>query len=206
MSDYSGDYLTARNKINQGTDWRGTASVAVDGNELAIGHRLLNEEEFFDIKRVIPLSELREYRDEDESDAEKRLRELQSRDEELTKEETEELEQLQGEIAAKQDDIEDALGKEAYDKLMWAGKQAIMPTEDDIEDIIQASPEVQREVLCQDGEDLPNPMLPGSVEPRLKRDMVETVEAQPYPIKYTIGMKAFVETVSVLGNGLNREG
>lgn len=198
--DYSGDYLTARDKINQGVDWRGTANVPVDGETMQFGHRLLNETEFHDLKRVIPLSELREYKNSDESDAEKRLQELQQKDE-LSDAEERELEQLQAEVAAMQDDIEDALGEDAYDEIMRAGRRAIMPTEDDVEDIINAPHDVQRRVLGE----VPQMLDFDTAEELLKEDMVETVSQQPYPIKFTVGMQAFAETVRVLGNGIRRE-
>lgn len=204
MSDFSGDYITARKKINEGTDWRGSANVPIDGDATELGFRLLSESEFLELKRIIPLSELQEYQDEDQTESEQRLQELQEKDE-LTDEEVRELENLQAKLATMQDKIEDALGKDAYDKIMWAGKKAIMPTEADVEDYLGADPELQCRIAGVGSvAELPNPLTFDDAEEILKRDMVETVSHQPYPIKFTLGMQAFMETVRVLGNGLRR--
>jgi len=198
--DYNGDWITARQKINEGTDWRGTANVTVDGEAREIGFRLLNESEFLDLKRVIPLSDLQEYQDEDQSEAEERLQELQSKDE-LTDEEERELETLQAKVASMQDEIEDKLGQEAYDEILRAGKRAVMPTEGDVQDILDAPLDVQKQILHH----VPDYMDFEAAEELLKQDMEQTIEDQPYPIKFTLGMQAFMESVKVLGNGLNRE-
>lgn len=200
MSDYQGSWITARRKINEGTDWRGTANVSIDGQTHEIGFRLLNESEYLDVKRVVPLSELKDYQDENESDAEERLRELAGKDE-LTEAEEEELEDLQGEVASMQDQIEDALGTEAFNKILWAGKQTVMPTEDDIRDVLDMPPTQQREILPH----VPDYLDEETVEELLKQDMEEQIENQPYLIKFTIGMQAFLETTRVLGNGLTQQ-
>ena len=205
--EYSGDWITARRKINKGKDWRGTANVSIGGQTMEIGHRLLTESEFLDLKRTLPLSELQEYREEDQSEAEQRLEELQQQDD-LSPEEADELETLQAKVAAMQDDIEDALGEDAYDKIIWAGKRAVMPTEQDCEDFVNAPPSVQVDIAdVTSPNQLPNPMTPGDeeVEQLLKQDMLATIEGCPYPLKFNIGMQAFMESVRVLGNGLTRE-
>lgn len=202
--EYSGDWITARQKINKGVDWRDTANVSLGGTTAEIGHRLLHEPEYLEIKQALSLGELREYKDEHQTDAQERLLELQEKDE-LTDEEEAELDDLSAEVAQQTDEMEEALGTDAYDRLMWAGKRAIMPTQDDLEDFVFNAPtEVQREVLGE----VPNHLSPDDpeVESALKSDMVETVSEQPFPITLNIGMQAFMETIRVLGNGFDREG
>lgn len=203
QTDYSGDYLTGRRKVSQGTDWRGTVNVSLGDDTVSWGHRLLNESEFFEVKQIISLSEFEDYKDEDQPDAQERLLELQEK-EELTDEEEAELQDLSREMAAETDKIEDALGDDAYDKLMWAGKQAVMPTDEDLEDLVFNAPkEIQSEILG----DVPQHLSPDDpkVEEALKRDMVQTISQQPFPIKLNLGMQAFMETIRVMGNGLNPE-
>lgn len=204
-AQYNGDWITARRKINEGTDWRGTANVTIDGAAKEIGFRLLSESEFLELKRVIPLSELQEYEEDEQTEAEQRLQELQAKDD-LDADEERELESLQEQVAAMQDSIEDALGSEAYDKIMWAGRKAIMPTDDDIQDFYNCSPQVQCEIAgVQSVKQLPQHMSDDDVEDILKNDMIDVISQQPYPIKFNIGMQAFMESVKVLGNGLIRE-
>lgn len=202
---YSGDYITARRKITQGTDWRGTANVSIGGETMEIGHRLLTEDEFLELKRVIPLSELQEYEEEDQSEAEERLQELQAKDD-LTESEEGELERLQAEVASMQEEIEDVLGEDAYEMILESGKRAIAPTDADIDDFLDADPDLQCQIAGVDSiKQLPAHMSRDEAEEILEEDMQRMVEGQPYPIKFTIGMQAFQETVRVLGNGITRE-
>lgn len=195
MTNTSSGWVKARNKITDGTDWRGTATVPLGGDVVEIGHRLLTESEFFEVKQAIDVAELKELKDNETEDIDERLRELQSKDEdELTETEKSELRDLSEKMAVRQSEIEQKIGEDVNAKLMWAGKRAIAPTEDDVSAVMNDL-ELQQEMF---GEAIQGGKK--QFEERLKADMQETVDGQPYPIKYMIGQKAFEESMKLLGN------
>ena len=199
--DYNGTWLKARQKINKGVDWRGTQTVSIDGEEIPLGFRLLEEGEFTRVQSALPLDEMKGDADGDGdlTDDQRRLLELQRKDS-LTDEEREEFEELSQAVTdGEGGSFEDHLDEEAYDAILWAGKKAMMPTEGDIEDILTLPPNQQEVILGESGS-----MDSERVEELLKQDMIETTANQPYPIKLTLGINAFFETAQVRGNGITK--
>ena len=190
--------MKARQKIQEGKDWRGTANVVLGGDTQELTHRLLTETEFFEVRQSIDLQKLQEYAQEEESEAEKRVKELQQK-EELSDAEEEELEELSVEVQQKQAEIEEALGENAYQSLMDAGKKALVPSEEDVTEAMNLPVEEQKRIFGR----IPNGGKP-VFRDLLKSDMEEMVEEQPYPIKYLIGQQAFVESVKLLGKSKQR--
>jgi len=196
MSGNASGWVKARNKITDGTDWRGTVAVPMGDETIDIGHRLLHESEFFTVKQAIDLGELAEYEDEAMDGDQERLQELQAKDaEELSERETEELEDLSKKLAVKQSEIEQKLGEDVYEKLLWAGEKAIAPTSDDISNVM-SDLELQKQMF---GEAIEGGQQ--EFEERIKADMEQMVVGQPYPIKYMIGQTAYKESMQLLGNG-----
>jgi len=91
----------------------------------------------------------------------------------------------------------DSIGEDAVDALMDAGVHAIEPTEGDVQDILAAGPDVQERVFGE---------IPQSLDKETARDgmreyMRDRIEGQPFPIKFVLGQRAYMETVAVQGNG-----
>jgi predicted RNA binding protein with dsRBD fold (UPF0201 family) len=195
MSEYAGDLLKADDKIQLGTEWKDTISIPMAGEKLEFGFSLLDERPRQKLQNELPLDELREYKSDGMSDEQKRLMELQRKDE-LTEEEEEEFLELNEEVNPEEEGRE-KLSNAAVDKLMDAGKHALEPTEDDVSDLMGAPPDKQEDILGE----IPDHLDHDEAKDALREYMQERLEEQPFPIKYVLGQRAYMETVSVLGNG-----
>lgn len=191
--NFSGTWLKARQKINEGKDYTEKTPVPFGDETIEITHRLLTESELMAVQSNIDQEALLEHRTDGESDAEQRLRELQNKDE-LTDAEERELQEVGDEVQRQKAGIMNSLGKETYDAFMEAGKKALTPSEEDIDDAYALSPDEQ--------ENLFGKVLTHRNEARdlLKSDMRNSVEDQPYPIKYIIGQAAYGESMKLLGD------
>lgn len=198
------DFVRANEKISDARNWRGDVNVTLGDETLTFKHRLLNEKEFLNIKKELDFSNAADEGgpgNVGQTDDQERLLELQQK-EELSEEEEEELQKLAGKVAQQTDKIEDALGENGYDLFMEAGKKTIEPSEDAVEYVYDADPHEAKDLMGVDT--LPNPMTKGVVREHLREQLRQMISEQPYPIKMNVGMQAFSETVSVLGNESRR--
>lgn len=196
MSELNGDLLRADEKIEQGTEWQDTMTIPIAGERMEFGFTLLDERVRQQVQNTLPLDEFRKYRSDGMSDEHKRLMELQRKDD-LTEDERNELIELAEEVNPEEEG-RDSLSEEAVDALMNAGKEALEPTEDDVSDLLGADPETQQRIF--DGE-LPKHMDANVAREGLREYMQDRIEGQPFPIKFTLGQRAYMETVAVQGNG-----
>lgn len=198
------DFVRAKHKISDATTWRGDVTVSLGNDTVTFKHRLLNEGEFLELKKELDLSSAAGEDDPGnvgQTADQERLLELQQKSE-LTDEEEEELREMAGKVAQQTDRIEDALGDKGYDLLMDAGRDTIEPAPDGVEyvyDLASESPAEAAELMGVD--QLPNPLTKGAVKQNMHEELVDMITDQPYPIKLNVGMQAFSETISVLGNG-----
>ena len=196
MSDnFNGDLLRADEKIRQGNDWQETMTIPVAGEEMEFGFTLLSERVRQNVQNTLPMEEFRKYRSDGMSEEQKRLLELQRQDD-LTDDEQDELIELAEEVNP-EDEGRDSLPDGAVGALMDAGKHALEPTEDDVSDVLTADPQVQQDIFGE----IPEHMDEDSARDLLREYMREQVEDQPFPIKFSLGQRAFMETVAVAGNG-----
>jgi len=121
--------------------------------------------------------------------------ELQRKDE-LTDAEEDELIELAEEVNPEEEG-RDSLPDEAVDALMDAGIHAVEPTEGDVQDILAAPPDVQERVFGE----IPDHLDSDVAREKLRAYMRDQIEGQPFPIKFTLGQRAYMETVAVAGNG-----
>lgn len=194
-SDLNGDFLLADEKIREGTDWQDTITIPVAGDKLEFGFTLLDERVRQAVQNSLPMEEFRKYRQNDMSDEQERLLELQRKDE-LTDDEQKELVELAEEVNPEEEG-RDSLPDEAVDALMDAGKHAIEPTEGDVQDVLAADPDTQQRIFGE----IPDHLDTASACEALRGYMRDQIEDQPFPIKFTLGQRAYMETVAVAGNG-----
>lgn len=195
------DIIRANDKISDAKSWRGTVNVDIDGETITFAHRLLNENEYLRLKKSLDMDAARdEAGNVGQTDAQERLLELQQK-EELTDEEEQELQKLTEQVAGQTGEIEDALGDEGYELITEIGRDAIEPSDEDVEYMYNNELEFQQFAGL---EQLPNPFTKDEVRDILREKYRDMVADQPYPIKLNVGMQALGETISVLGNGLRR--
>jgi hypothetical protein len=199
MSELNGDFLRADEKIEQGLDWEDTMTIPIAGDKMEFGFTLLDERMRQQVQSTLPLEKFRDYRKGGMSDEQERLMELQRKDD-LTDDEQEELVELAQEVNPEEEG-RDTLGDDAVNALMDAGKHAIEPTEGDIQDVIAADPQRQEAILGE----LPDHLDTETVRDGLREYMRDRIEEQPFPIKFQLGQRAFMETIAVQGNGFQSQ-
>jgi hypothetical protein len=203
------DFVTAKRKTTNAREYRGDVNVSLGDETVTFKHRLLTETEFMRLQQVLDTEAL----DEDDqptnpevgqTDEQQRLLELQQK-EELSDEEEAELEELSGEVASQTAKIKDALGDEGFNLLMEMGQDVIKPSNEDVRhvyDLVSEDPSQAKELMGVST--LPSPTTEGVVREHLESELEEMIVDQPYPIKLNVGLQAMAETISVLGNGLQR--
>ena len=199
MSELNGDFLRADEKIEQGLDWEDTMTIPIAGDKMEFGFTLLDERMRQQVQSTLPLEKFRDYRKGGMSEEQERLMELQRKDD-LTDDEQEELVELAQEVNPEEEG-RDTLGDDAVNALMDAGKHAIEPTEGDIQDVIAADPQRQEAILGE----LPDHLDTETVRDGLREYMRDRIEEQPFPIKFQLGQRAFMETIAVQGNGFQSQ-
>ena len=195
MDDLNGDFLLADEKIEKGTYWHDTMAVPVAGEQLEFRFSLLDERIRQRVQNELPMEEFRKYKNDGMSEEHERLLELQRKDE-LTDDEEDELVELAQQVNP-EDEARETLGDAATDRLMDAGVHAVEPTEGDVDDIMAADPETQERILGE----IPDHMDRSVAREKLTEYMEDRIEGQPFPIKFVLGQRAYMETVAVAGNG-----
>jgi len=186
-------WLEAREKIQEGTSYTDAVDVPFGDRTIELTHRLLDESELYEVEAAIDREQMMEYQADDMSDAEQRIRELQSKDE-LSGAEEQELQELAQQIQAQQAGIMDAMGEDAFDAFMDAGKMALTASESDIDEHFELSTDEQERrfnFIPQTREDM---------REAIELEMREMVVEQPYPIKLIVGQKAYFESIALLGD------
>lgn len=197
------DFVRANRKVSDARNWRGDVQVALGDETVTFKHRLLSEQEFLNVKKELSLSDVNdgESGNVGQTEAQERLLELQQK-EELDESEEDELRELNQEVAQQTDKVEDALGEDGYDLFLELGKKTIEPDNESVEYVYNASPAEAKELMGVNT--LPNPLTKERVREHMSEKLSDMVTDQPYPIKLNVGMQAFSETLSVLGNGLQK--
>jgi len=193
--------VRANEKIDRGVDWRGTVEIELGDETVEYTHRLLNESETMRVRQALD-TEAAASVDDEAVDAEKRerLAELQQR-EELDEDEKEELREIVADLAGDDEALQDALGEDGLYLLMEMGQNTIEPSDEYVEWVLDQPPSDQAEILGVDEDELGGFTPTDRVRTELRRTLRDKIDGQPFPIKIQIGMSAFAETMSVLGNG-----
>jgi hypothetical protein len=204
------DFVRAKRKTSQATDWRGDVTVSLGDETVTFKHRLLTEGEFLRLQQVIDTDTLSDAASDDagiepetgETEAQQRLLELQQQSE-LTDDEQAELRELTEEVASQTGQIKEALGSEGFELLMEFGQKVIKPDADSVQYVYDQVSEDPQEAMTLLGMDsLPQHLSKADVRERLEDELESMITNQPYPIKLNVGLQAMSETISVLGNGL----
>lgn len=192
--------MKARQKINEGTDFRKEVPVPMGDEDVKLTHSLLPENELLRIQAEIDQEALMEHQSDGESEEQAELRELQKKDDEdLTEEDEKRMAALQEEVSRQQAGLMNSLGYDTFKAFCVVGKRCLEPTEGDIEDAFDLTTAEQNEFY---GEEL---TTRDRARELVKEDMVEMVEDQPYPIKFIVGQSAYTESMKLFGDADEEE-
>jgi hypothetical protein len=197
--DINGGYLQARDKLRDGRHWTGTAQLALGDEIFELHHRLLTEDELLQVQESLGGGDdddvAVDLDDSEMQELQERLLELQNKPE-LSEDEQAELKQLSKRLGG-ENSVDQQLDEDARETLLDLGRDVIKPSDEDVEAVMSADPDTQREILGE----IPTHLTRDDVRNALKADMQEMITDQPYPIKYSLAMQALSETQRVLGNG-----
>jgi hypothetical protein len=132
------DLFPARQKVQQGINWRGEITVNIDGEEHQLSVRQLTDPEMYTVMSRIDDSEFDDLADMlDDDDRWDEFTELSEKDS-LTDEESARLEELQDELEDS-DTLAffDALSDETFEGIRMCGKHAVVPDDDDVNAIMR---------------------------------------------------------------------
>lgn len=186
-------WLNARQKIIEGKDYTDTVDVPFGSETIEFTHTLLDEAELLEVESSLDREQMVEHSQSDMSDAQQRVQALQQKDE-LTDEEESELRDLMQQIQAEQGGLMDSMGEDAFDAFMDAGKKTITASEEDIDEHFDLSIDEQERrfnFVPETREEMRN---------AIELEMRDMIDEQPYPIKLIVGQKAYMESLSVLGD------
>jgi hypothetical protein len=189
----------ARQKIQSARSYTDTVDVPFGDPEtgeietVELTHRLLNETEYWSVAQSIDQGAVDNPDTDDEAgEAQKVVAELQGK-ENLNDKEQRRLEEALQTMQENQGSLMSQLGEETFDALMDVGKTCLVPSGEDIEAGFDlAPPEMKKRFNF-----VPNTR--DEMKEAIELEMQEELEEQPYPIKFIVGMKAWSESQSVLG-------
>lgn len=185
------DWTRAKKKSREGVEFIDYANVPMGDETFELAYGLLSGDDFLDIYGRMDIQTIREY--QDESDTNERLQELQSKDE-LTDDEEDELQDLHEEVTEESAELISRLGDDTLSAIQDAGRLALRPDREDINDALELSSAEQEERF---GETLRTPQ---EAREAIETEMREVVKESPYLIAWTIGQKAFEESQRLVGN------
>jgi|APHM01.1.fsa_nt_gi hypothetical protein len=189
----------ARQKIQSGTSYRDTVRVPFGDPEtgelesIELTHRLLTENEYWDVAASIDNEEVEQDDPDDEVEkAQQTVQRLQGK-ENLTEYQERELEDALETVQRNQGQLISNLGEETFNALLRVGKTCLAPSETDVDQAFNmpAPKQEQRFNFIPNTRD--------QVREAVKLEMEEMVQEQPYLIKFIVGLKAWSASQSVVG-------
>jgi len=200
MSDWTTTDL--RQKSIAAKEYTDYANVPVGSDTYELPYSLLGAEQQLEVQSKIDLSSIAEMDGEVEMDeeleqAEEIVQELQSKDD-LTDKEEEKLRENQLVLAKNEGKLMDALGKETLVAFHDAGRAAISPDREDVENVME-SPVASIDRF----EDIDSAPTPSNGEwtremarRAIRREMLHIFDDNPLMIYFTIGQQVWEESQS----------
>lgn len=185
----------ANKKMEEGKQWTDTIPVPFGDDTIELTYSLLPERKFWDVQKSLDFDSIQEQMEGENAElaeAEERLQELLAKDE-LTEAEEQELQEIGRKLNTNQADFISQLGDDAFNSLLNAGKEALTPSDIDIENGFDLSPTEQENRFGF------VPKTREQMRDALELEMQEQVEGQPYPVKFIVGQAALAESMSLLG-------
>lgn len=195
------DLFAVDRQVKQGAEWRDYVDVTVNGEDYELCIRQLQDDEFSHVVDIIGQDTFKEKLDDlsenaDESGLTKedldRIEELQSMDaDEMSESEKRELEQYASDAEALEESLA-MMDPAMVEGMHYAGRQAVVPDEDDIDAVLEMSFNDQEELLGDKAR------TPDQAEELAKERVYAIFEQSTGFTAYQIGFTAFLAS---LGQG-----
>lgn len=184
------DFHRLKQKTQEGTSWRETVTLEMDGESMELQVRQLKSPELEEVMRLIDRSELRELRDMVPQELRDEYQELQEA-EELSEEEEDRLAYLQEQMndAMGGKTLFDVLSEDTFEGVRRCAIYAVEPDEEDLQREF-------RERAAEIEEEYGVPVrTPEDVYPAVKDDLEDMVRNSTDFLGFTIGLQALMVTV-----------
>lgn len=188
------DLLQAKQKIQEGIEWRGTITAEINGEEHEFTIRQLRDSELREVLDLLDREELKELSSDLPEEEVEELRELQRKEEDLTDDEQDRLEELRETVEEEAGDVLDVLSEDTFEAIRNTAKYAIEPDEEDLEQAFKnRASAIEREYGYK-------VKTPEDVKPALQDEIDQMIDDATNFTSVNIGIQCLVETVGEEGN------
>lgn len=201
MSDWTTSDLKERSIA--ATEYTDYANVPVGDETYELPYGLLNQQEQLNVQSKIEMSSIAEAQgdvdvSDETKDAEETIQELQSKDEDLTEGEKAALRDAQTTLAQNRGELIDAMGKQTLMAFYDAGKSAITPDKEDVDNVLDNPIEARDRFTDIDGAPTPEggSYTRESARRALRKEMIAILEPSPFMVFFTIGQQVWKESQS----------
>lgn len=186
------DLFDVRQKVEEGAEWRGDITVAIDGEQKNLTVRQLRDPEFWEVMSQVDTDELEELQSELPEDKMEELRDLRESDD-LSDEEADRLEELQNEIEQEDINLFERISKETYEGLKQAAVYGVEPDGEDIQQALtQFTEEIREKYGGSSSEEARQYVNDHHIEPMMERSTDF--------VSFSVGIKVLTETIGDTGN------
>lgn len=187
------DLFKTREKVEKGTDWRGTITVEVDGDQQELSVRQLRDTEYWEVMALIDLDEIEEFQESLPEDVLEEYEELQDEDS-LTDSEEERLSTLQEELEDSNSNMFDTISPDTFEGIRQCARYSVEPDDDDVrEAMVEYGEQIKERYGDNYGDEEARKWIQSNViDPMIDNSTDFT--------SFTIGVKALTETNPDEGN------
>lgn len=183
----------AKQKLQQGSEWRGTITVSINGEDVELSVRQLPDPKMEEVMDLLDFDEIRDLQDEYPEDVRDELAELREKDS-LTEEEQERRSELQAAMEAVDVDVFEYLSQDTFEAVRRAAIYGVEPDREDMEHAMrERAHEIEREYGVQVN-------VPEDTYEALTDEWEERVRNATNFVSFEIGMKVLKETADDEGN------
>lgn len=202
MSDWTTSDL--KQKSVAATEYTDYANIPVGESTYEIPYTLLDQDQQLKIQSEIDMEAIADLSDDTDVDdeveeAEEIVEELQSKDnDELTEEDEQQLKEAQMTLLKNRGQLVNAMGYETLKAFHDAGRAAIRPDSEDIENVLSTPRESKERFEDVDGAPTPTngEWTREMAQRALRREMLSILDDVPFMIYFTIGQQVWEESQS----------
>lgn len=186
------DLFETREKVEEGANWRGEISVAIDGDTQELCVRQLRDPEFWEVMSLVDTDELDQLQDALPEDKMEEFADLRDADD-LNEADEERLEKLQEELEEGEVDMFDIISTDTFEGIRKAAKYGVEPDEEDKrEALVEMGDEIEDQYGRTTHEEAANYINDQVIYPMIEKSTNFT--------SFTIGIKVISESIGDTGN------
>lgn len=185
------DLFETRQKVEEGAQWRGEITVAIDGDKQELCVRQLRDPEFWEVMSLVDTDELAELQDNLPEDKMEEFNELRDADD-LSEADEKRLEELQKELEDSDVNMFEVVSTETFQGIRKAAKYGIEPDDKDKrEALVEYGDKIKEQYGRATNEEAAEYINDHVIDPMIESSTDFT--------SFTIGIKVLTETIGDTG-------